>query len=236
MLELIGLKKHFGALKVIDGVDLKVERGEVIGILGPNGAGKSTLFNLISGNMRPSAGEIRFKGEAVTSQRPWTRTRSGIGRTFQVPKPFRQMSTFENVLVGATQGGGLSIAAARQRANSILELCRMSRRARTLAGELSLLDLKRLELAKALATSPSLLLLDEIAGGLTDQECGELLDILDTIKAEGVTIVWIEHVVHALMRVATRLVVLAEGTLIANGEPGSVLADPIVRNLYLGEV
>ena len=234
MLEITGLKKHFGALKVIDGVDLTVTRGEVLGVLGPNGAGKSTLFNLISGNLRPTAGRIVYDGADLGQQRPWTRTRAGIGRTFQVPKPFLHLSVFENVLVAATHGGGATIAQARPEANRILDLCGLTERSRTPAGELSLLDLKRLELAKGMATKPRLLLLDEIAGGLTDHECGALLAILDAIKSEGVTIVWIEHVIHALMRVATRLVVLADGTLIANGAPAKIMADPTVRDLYLG--
>lgn len=236
MLELIDIKKHFGALRVIDGVDLRVDQGEVLGILGPNGAGKSTLFNLISGNLSPSSGHIRFRGQDITRAAPWTRTRTGIGRTFQVPKPFGSLSSYENVLVGATQGGGLGIRTARPLVNRLLDLCRLTHRARTPASELSLLDLKRLELAKTLALSPSLLLLDEIAGGLTDQECGELLEIIATIKAQGVTIVWIEHVLHALTRAATRLVVLAGGTLLANGLPAEVIANPEVRDLYLGAV
>ncbi|KAB2759866.1 ABC transporter ATP-binding protein [Brucella anthropi] len=236
MLKLKAVKKHFGALRVIDGVDFAVDQGEVVGILGPNGAGKSTLFNLISGNLRPTAGQIVFKDNDITAANPWTRTRAGIGRTFQIPKPFGHLSVFENVLVGATQGGGLSISAGKPVASRLLDLCRLSHRAITPAGSLSLLDLKRLELAKALALAPSLLLLDEIAGGLTDQECSALLDIIAEIKAQGVTIVWIEHVVHALMQVATRLVVLAEGTLIANGAPADVMNDPMVRDLYLGAV
>ncbi|MAM09479.1 MAG: ABC transporter ATP-binding protein [Rhizobiaceae bacterium] len=234
MLEVLQLKKHFGALKVIDGIDLSVARGEALGILGPNGAGKSTLFNLISGNLRPTEGSIRLDGKDITKANPWTRVRGGIGRTFQIPHPFVHLSVFENVLVSATQAKGRGIAVARPEVNRILDLCKLSHRARTPAGELPLLDLKRLELAKALGTSPQLLLLDEIAGGLTNSECGALLDILETIKAEGVTIVWIEHIVHALIRVATRLVVLAEGSLIASGTPEQVMADPKVRNLYLG--
>ncbi|WP_434287337.1 ABC transporter ATP-binding protein [Celeribacter sp. SCSIO 80788] len=234
MLAVTNLKKHFGAIKVIDGVDFSVARGEVLGILGPNGAGKSTLFNLISGNLKPTAGSIHLNGKDISKTSPWNRVRGGIGRTFQVPHPFGHLSVFENVLVGATQAGGMSIHAARPRVNEILELCHLSDRARMLAGDLPLLDLKRLELAKALAGKPELLLLDEIAGGLTDGECHELLDILETIKAQGVTIVWIEHIVHALIRVATRLVVLADGGLIANGTPEEVMANPEVRSLYLG--
>ncbi|MCO6187864.1 ABC transporter ATP-binding protein [Rhizobium sp. L1K21] len=234
MLEVSQLKKHFGALKVIDGVNLSVARGEALGILGPNGAGKSTLFNLISGNLSPTAGTIRLNGEDITRASPWTRVRGGIGRTFQIPHPFVHLSVFENVLVSATQASGRGIAVARPEVNRILDLCQLSHRSRTLAGDLPLLDLKRLELAKALGTSPRLLLLDEIAGGLTNSECVALLAILETIKSEGVTIVWIEHIVHALIKVATRLVVLAEGNLIANGTPETVMADAKVRDLYLG--
>jgi branched-chain amino acid transport system ATP-binding protein len=236
VLNLSDVKKHFGALKVIEDVSLTVRSGEVLGILGPNGAGKSTLFNLISGNLAPTSGRIQFQGRDITRDSSWTRTRAGIGRTFQIPKPFVHLSAFENVLVGATHGGGLSIAAARPLVNETLALCRLDHRARTAAGELSLLDLKRLELAKAMAMRPRLLLLDEIAGGLTDHECGALLDIVSGIKNAGVTIVWIEHVLHALNKVATRLVVLAEGALVANGAPAEVMADSVVRDLYLGAV
>lgn len=236
MLELVGVKRHFGALRVIDGIDLAVNKGEVLGILGPNGAGKSTLFNLITGNLRLTSGQIRFEGRDVTQDKPWDRVRSGIGRTFQIPKPFGNLSVYENLLVCATQGGGQSLKAARQTAAEVMDLTALDHRAEAMAGGMSLLDLKRLELAKALATGPSLLLLDEIAGGLTDEECIALLDIIALLAKRGITIVWIEHVVHALMRVATRLAVVAEGGLIATGGPQTVLADPKVQEIYLGSV
>ena len=230
------IKRHFGALKVIDGLDLTVERGEVLGILGPNGAGKSTLFNLISGNLAPTSGKIFFEGTPLNTARPWTRVRNGIGRSFQIPKPFIHLTVFENILVSAAHGAGLSLKNAKAEAAQAIDLAALSGQADTLAGDLSLLDLKRLELAKALATRPRLLLLDEIAGGLTDSECSELLDIISSVHGKGVTVVWIEHVVHALMRVATRLAVIAEGGLITTGPPRDVLEDPRVHELYLGAV
>lgn len=236
MLELQSIKRHFGALKVIDGLDLTVERGEVLGILGPNGAGKSTLFNLISGNLALTSGKMFFEGKPLNSARPWTRVRNGIGRSFQIPKPFVHLTVFENILVCSAHGAGLSLKHAKAEAARAIDLAALSNRADTLAGDLSLLDLKRLELAKALATRPSLLLLDEIAGGLTESECGELLEIISSVHGTGVTIVWIEHVLHALMRVATRLAVIADGGLITTGPPREVLENPRVHELYLGAV
>ena len=164
----------------------------------------------------------------------WNRRRLGIGRTYQVPKPFAQMSVFENVLVAAVHGGGLSIHAGRGEARAALELTGLAARAPLLAGALSLLDLKRLELAKAIAKRPDLLLLDEIAGGLTDGECEQLLAILSQIHAQGATIVWVEHVIHALRKSATRLAVLYSGSILAQGAPDAILADERVREVYLG--
>lgn len=236
MLELKSIKRHFGALKVIDGLDLTIQRGEILGILGPNGAGKSTLFNVICGNLSLTEGTILLDGQNISKARPWTRVRKGIGRTFQIPKPFIHLTVFENVLVNATHGTGASLKAAHHLAANALELAKMTHRSDVLAGNLSLLDLKRLELAKALATQPDFLLLDEIAGGLTDAECSGLLDIILAVHATGVTVVWIEHVVHALLRVATRLAVIAEGGLITHGEPKEVMANKRVQELYLGAV
>jgi branched-chain amino acid transport system ATP-binding protein len=234
MLELAGLSRHFGALKVIDGLALSVEAGDVLGVLGPNGAGKTTLFNVVAGVLPPSAGRILFEGRDITRLKPWSRCRLGIGRTYQVPKPFTAMSVFENVLVAAVAGGRMSIAAARPHAARVLEETGLARLAALPAERLSLLDLKRLELAKALASRPRLLLLDEIAGGLTEAECDTLLDIVRAVHAGGATIVWIEHVIHALRRIATRLAVLHGGTFIASGAPDDVLADRRVKEVYLG--
>jgi branched-chain amino acid transport system ATP-binding protein len=234
MLELAGLSRRFGALKVIDGLDLSVAEGDILGVLGPNGAGKTTLFNLILGVLAPDSGRMTYQGRDITRLRPWDRCRSGIGRTYQVPRPFAHMSVYENVLVAAAHGGRSSIRGAREWARHVVELTGLGHRLENSAGDLSLLDLKRLELAKALACRPKLLLLDEIAGGLTDPECDALLEIVRGARADGATIVWIEHVIHALRRIATRLAVLHGGRIIAVGAPDAVLADPKVREVYLG--
>lgn len=234
MLQLRNVTRGFGGLRVIEGLNLDVGKGEILGVLGPNGAGKSTLFNLIAGVLTPTAGNIRYHGHEITRLKVWSRRRLGVGRTYQVPKPFAHMSVFENVLVAAVHGGGLSIRAGRREAEEALELSGLAHQAAKQAGALSLLDLKRLELAKAITNKPELLLLDEIAGGLTDGECDQLLDILKEVHAGGATIVWIEHVLHALRRVATRLAVLYGGSILAEGSCDAVLDNPRVREVYLG--
>ncbi len=234
LLEIAGLSRHFGGLKVIHALDLAVARTEILGILGPNGAGKSTLFNLIAGVLAPSGGAIRYEGRDVTHLRAWDRCRAGIGRTYQIPKPFAHMSVFENVLVAAVHGGGAGIRQARLEAAGVLERTGLSAQHARPAGSLTLLDLKRLELARALAVKPRLLLLDEIAGGLTEAECGTLLDIIVQVHAGGTGIVWIEHVIQALRRACTRLAVLHGGAILADGLPDAVLADPRVKHVYLG--
>jgi branched-chain amino acid transport system ATP-binding protein len=234
MLELASLSRAFGGLVVIDRLDFKVERGEIVGILGPNGAGKSTLFNMIAGVLPPSGGRILFGDRDVTALKVWDRCRLGIGRTYQIPKPFAHMSVFENVLAAAVHGGKMPLARARREAETVLTRVGLAHRAYVPAGQLALLDVKRLELAKALAVQPQLLLLDEIAGGLTEAECESLLDIIREAHQGGVTIVWIEHVIQALRRVVTRLAVLSGGNFIANGAPQQVLGDPRVKEAYLG--
>jgi branched-chain amino acid transport system ATP-binding protein len=234
MLELDGLSKSFGALKVLEGVDLTVGAGEVLGVIGPNGAGKTTLFNVIAGVQQPSGGTVRLAGRAINRVSVWDRCRLGIARTYQIPKPFAHMSVFENVLCAAMHGGGLRGASAAAKAEEVLAFVALDHRAEMQAGTLPLLDLKRLELAKALASDPKLLLLDEIAGGLTEAECDALLEIVRVVQAKGTTVVWIEHVIHALRRIASRIAVLYGGAIIANGPPDDVLADPRVKQVYLG--
>jgi branched-chain amino acid transport system ATP-binding protein len=234
MLILEGVSRRFGGLSVIDAVDLAVAAGEVLGILGPNGAGKTTLLNLIGGVLAPNAGRILYDDRDITRMRVWDRSRIGIGRTYQIPKPFAHMSVFENLLVAAVHGGGMSIVRAKQEVAAALVLTGLEHRATLPAGRLSLLDLKRLELAKALALGPRLLLLDEIAGGLTDAECDGLLTIVRQVHAKGTTVIWIEHVIQALRRIATRLAVLSGGAILAEGSPDAVLADARVKAVYLG--
>ena len=234
VLRLTGVSKRYGALQVTDDISFAVERGETYGILGPNGAGKTTLFNLVSGDVRPDQGRVEFDGADVNHLPPHRRCVAGIGRSYQVPRPFGGMTVFENLLVGATFGGALAEHAAYDVCIDVLERTGLKLRANQLAGTLGLLDRKRLELARALATQPQLLLLDEIAGGLTEPETHELVDEIRRVKERGVTIVWIEHVVHALLAVADRLLVINFGKRLAEGLPGAVMDDPEVRRVYLG--
>ena len=234
LLALHGVHKSYGALKVTDAVSLAVEAGETLGILGPNGAGKTTLFNLISGDVRCDGGRIEFDGKDIGALKPHQRCRAGIGRSYQVPQPFGHMTVFENLVTAACFGAGESEREAWATAEGVLGQTGLLAYANTLAGRLTLLDRKRLELARALATRPTLLLLDEIAGGLTEHEASELIDELRRIKAEGMTMIWIEHVVHALIALADRLFVINFGQQLAEGEPRAVMADPEVRRVYMG--
>jgi branched-chain amino acid transport system ATP-binding protein len=229
-----GLTKRYGDLTVLDSVDFTVAEGEAVGIVGPNGAGKTTLLSVLSGSTPATAGHTTLLGADVSRARPEVRCRRGIGRAFQVPRPFGGMTVLENVLVGATFGGGLRGGRGEERAIDVLQLCGLIDVANRRAEDLGLLSRKRLELARALATEPKVLLLDEIGGGLTDAEALELVDTILALRERGVAIVWIEHIVHVLLRVVDRLVCMAAGKVIADGEPRAVLADPAVIEAYLG--
>jgi branched-chain amino acid transport system ATP-binding protein len=229
-----GVSKRFGALQVLDHITLEVAPGEAVGIVGPNGAGKTTLLDLIAGASRADSGAVFLGGRDVSTLPAATRCRMGIGRTHQIPRPFSGMTVFENVFVAAAMGAQLRGADAEREALEALERTGMTPLGNRRADALGLLDRKRLELARAIATTPQLLLLDEIAGGLTEPEAIELVEQIRQLHADGLTIVWIEHVVHALLRVAERLVCLASGRIIADGEPQSVMRDPAVINAYLG--
>ena len=228
------MSKSYGALKAVDTVSLTVEDGEALAVIGPNGAGKTTLFNLITGDVAPTAGRMLFDGSDVTAMPPHTRSRLGIGRSYQIPHPFANMSVFENLLVGAIFGGGISERQSYQRCSDVLRLTGLYDKANAPARTLTLLQRKRLEMARALATQPKLLLLDEIAGGLTEYECAELVKTIKEIHARGTTIVWIEHIVHALVSVAGRLIVMNFGQLLAQGDPHEVMGDARVREVYMG--
>jgi len=234
LLSLRNLSRSFGSVKAADAVDLDVTQGEALGIIGPNGAGKTTLFNLVAGDLAPEAGTIRFKGADITALGPHKRSAAGIGRTYQIPRPFENLTVFENLLVGAVYGGRKSERAAIEPCADILRRTGLMERANRPAGTLTLLERKRLELARALATGPELLLLDEIAGGLTEGECRALVETIKSIRAGGVTIVWIEHIVHALLAVVGRLIVLDFGRKIAEGEPHAVMNSPEVQEIYMG--
>ena len=234
LLVLHDVRKRFGALTVTDGVTLAVEPGETLGILGPNGAGKTTLFNLVSGDVKADSGRIEFDGRDIGRLPPHARCRLGIGRSYQVPQPFGHMTVFENLVTAACFGGGEREEEAWETAQEVLTRTGLWRHANRPAGGLTLLDRKRLELARALATRPRLLLLDEIAGGLTEHEARVLVDELRQIKAAGVTMVWIEHVVHALLAIADRLFVLDAGRRLAEGAPREVMDSAEVRRVYMG--
>ncbi|MGI6854586.1 ABC transporter ATP-binding protein [Mesorhizobium sp. 1B3] len=234
ILALDNVSKSFGALKVAQAVSFSLEKGEALGIIGPNGAGKSTLFNLITGNIGVDAGSVVFDGADVTRQPPMARCLAGIGRTFQIPQPFEKLTVFENLLVAGAFGSRKAESDVADRCAEILVETGLARRANEPAGSLSLLQRKRLELARALATEPKVLLLDEIAGGLTEGECGELVETIRTIHRRGASIIWVEHVLHALNAVVSRLLVLDFGKVIGIGKPEEIMASKAVREIYLG--
>jgi branched-chain amino acid transport system ATP-binding protein len=231
-LELRSVRKSFGAIPVADDISFSVGAGEAVGIIGPNGAGKTSLFNLISGDLLASSGHIAFLGKDVTVLGSRRRSHLGIARTYQVPLPFTGLSVYENVLVGAMFSGGDIVP--EDHSLDVLEKTGLIQRADALAGSLSLLDRKRLELARALSTCPRVILLDEIAGGLTEAECLQLVSLIRTIHASGTTVIWIEHIVHALLSVVQRLIVLDRGQVVADGNPHEVMRSPQVREIYLG--
>lgn len=234
MLTLENVSKSFGALRVINDVSFELEEGIALGIMGPNGAGKTTLLNLIAGDLPVSAGSIHFLGEDVTDVSAEKRCHAGIGRTSQIPRPFAGMTVYENVLVGGMYGSNLSEKEAEATCVDILRQTGLLPRWNIEAAQLRLLERKRLELARALATRPRLLLLDEIAGGLTDHEVHELLDLIRQIRANGVTIIWIEHIVHALMSVVDRVIAIDFGNKLAEGTPDEVINSEAFQQVYFG--
>ena len=234
LLSVSELSKSFGAIHVAKAIAFDVAKGEILGIIGPNGAGKTTLFGMLSGQVVPSAGRISFDGENVTEQPPHARARAGIARTYQVPRPFGQMTVTDNLRVAASFAGGLRGIEATGWIAEVLALTGLQAYARTQAGRLPLLVRKRHELARALAMKPKLLLIDEVAAGLTEAEVGVLIDIVRRIRAMGTAIVWIEHVIRTMLTATDRLLVLADGEVLAVGEPRQVIERPDVKRVYLG--
>jgi branched-chain amino acid transport system ATP-binding protein len=234
ILQLRGLSKSFGAVTVADNLSYEIQAGEALGIIGPNGAGKTTMFNLITGTLSPDKGEVQFLGKDVTKLSAARRCRDGMARSFQVPQPFSGMTVFENAMIAATQAAGLYGRNAEQSCLLVLEQTGLLDKANILAGKLNLLGRKRLELTRALCAKPKLLLLDEIAGGLTEAECGSLIQTIKDIQSRGVAIIWIEHVVHALIAVVDRLIVIDFGKKIAEGIPNDIMASAAVQEIYLG--
>jgi branched-chain amino acid transport system ATP-binding protein len=234
VLQATGLVKRFGELVVLDGVDFSVGGDEAVGVVGPNGAGKTTLLSVLAGSQAPSSGEVRFRGEDVTRLAADRRCRLGVARAYQVPKPFHGMTVLENLIVGATSGARLRGAEAYRRCIDVLDLCGLLEVANRRAESLGLLDRKRLELARALATGPAVLLLDEIGAGLTDAEAIELVQTVRELRRRGVAVVWIEHIVHVLVQVVDRLVCMDAGRVIADGPPAEVMRNASVIDAYLG--
>lgn len=234
LLQLEGVSKRFGQVVVGEAITFQLMQGDAVGIVGPNGAGKTSLFGMISGDISPDSGVISFEGENVARLSPAKRARAGIGRTYQVPRPFEHMTVFENTLLAAQQGARARGHKSYDIAFGALERTGLALLANRPAGSLTLLHRKRLELARALSTSPRVLLLDEIAGGLTDLEVNELTTIIRSLRADGIAVLWIEHVVRALLSTVDRLICLASGVVVADGEPKEVLASDAVRFVYLG--
>jgi branched-chain amino acid transport system ATP-binding protein len=236
-LKLEDVRKSFGSVVVADDLSLALASGEMLGIVGPNGAGKTSVLNLITGNLVPDAGRIFVDGTDITRLPAHARARLGIGRTYQIPLPFSGMTVFENVLLGATYAGRgrhdgrdpIEVSVEALESSGLIE------RANVNAGALPLLDRKRLELARALAIGPKLLLLDEIAGGLTEGEVEHLVGTMRDLRARGLTIVWIEHIVAALLSIVDRLIAMDSGRILAEGDPAAVIADPAVHAVYLGQ-
>jgi branched-chain amino acid transport system ATP-binding protein len=234
LLQLEGVSKRFGQVVVADGITFQLEEGASVGVVGPNGAGKTSMFAIISGDIKADSGDLRFAGQDLARVATPQRCRLGIGRTYQIPQPFEHMTVFENALLAAQQGARMRGRESYDAAYRTLARAGLAALANRAAGSLGLLHRKRLELARALATNPRILLLDEIAGGLTDAEVAELSEVIRTLQGEGIAILWIEHVVRALLSTVDRLLCLANGALVADGDPREVLASEAVRRVYLG--
>jgi len=234
LLEVRNLSCAFGALRAVDDVSFSVHDGELLGLIGPNGAGKSTLYNLIAGAIKPTSGEIVYKGRAITGWKPFDAARSGVARTFQIPKPYGHLSVIENVALSALLHN-MTVAAARKSAEAVLADVSLAHVAEAPVSILTVGQLKRLEVARALALQPSLVLFDEIMAGLTRNEVMGMTELVANLAARGITVIWVEHVLYAIMKAAPRIMVLDRGQIIADGTPEKLVKDPAVIKAYLGE-
>jgi len=234
LLEVKNLSQTFGSLRAVDNANFSVREGELVGLIGPNGAGKSTLYNLIAGAIRPTAGQIYFNGKEVTGWKPYQAAKAGLARTFQIPKPYRNLSVVDNVSLGALMHHR-SVAEARESAEQILTDFGLAEYLEAPVGVLTVGLLKRLEVARAIALRPKLVLFDEILAGLTPTEVRSMTNMVSSLPARGITVVWVEHVLYAIMNTAQRIMVLHRGELIADDTPHRVAKDPAVINAYFGE-
>jgi branched-chain amino acid transport system ATP-binding protein len=229
------LTKKFGELLAVDAVDITIDKGDVLGMIGPNGSGKTTLFNVISGIYAPASGELKYKGESISGKKPHKICRMGIARTFQIAQPFSQMTLLENVLVGAMYGKGFNLSEGLNKAMEILEFVGLQDLHNFVPDTVTTPDRRRLELARALATDPEIILLDETMAGLTPTEIEEVLDLLRKVNKKGVTIFMVEHIMKAVMNISNRIIVLNYGQKIAEGSPNEVVENPEVIKAYLGD-
>jgi branched-chain amino acid transport system ATP-binding protein len=235
ILSVTGIYKHFGGLAAVKDISFDIQPGEVLGLMGPNGAGKSTLLNIISGEYKPDAGTVHFRGHDITRLSSHRICHLGIARTYQIPQPFVNLTVQENVMVAAQYGKGLCLRDAEGESCQILDVVNLAEKKDVVARDLAAITLKRLEMARALATGPEVLLLDEVGAGLTEEEIPQLLELLQNIRGSGITMILIEHVMKVMTKAVDRIIVMDKGMKIAEGAPEEVMEDRNTIEAYLGE-